>query len=123
MKPVWFPSSNNFSPPNPDADFYSAVATAIVHNHSQVIKHDDDDAESLRHMLRAIQLVNERLSGKSALSDTTIAAIVALIRYGRVRYQYAIALIHFTGLMRVLELRGGVTRSTDNPHLAGKIFR
>jgi hypothetical protein len=70
-----------------------------------------------------MRLINERLSGNEALSDPTIAAIVGLIRHERLQDQHRTAMIHFTGLRRVIKLRGGVARLMNNPHLASKIFR
>jgi hypothetical protein len=41
--------------------------------------------ESVRHLLRATHLINERLSGNEVLFDTTIATIFELIQYERLR--------------------------------------
>lgn len=83
----------------------------------------EDATESLRHLLCATRIINERLSGSEALSDTTIASIVGLIQYERLRGQHQDGMIHFKGLQRIIELRGGVAHLMNNPHLAGKIFR
>lgn len=106
----------------PQSDFHCAVATAILYNCTDSLR-CEDAAESLQHLSQAIRLINKRLSGKEALSDPTIAAIVGLIRHDRLRDQYHTAMIHFKGLRRVIELRGGVAHLMSNPHLANKIFR
>ena len=93
-----------------------------MYNDSHLVK-CEDSRESLRHLLRATRLINERLSGIDALSDTTIATIVGLIQCECLRGQHHDGMTHFTGLQRIIELRGGVARLLSKPQLAGKIFR
>jgi hypothetical protein len=57
------------------------------------------------------------------LSDTTIAAIVSLIGFERLRGQQDNGMVHFTGLQRIIELRGGIAGIMSNPHLVSKLFR
>ncbi|KAE9380886.1 hypothetical protein N431DRAFT_396161 [Stipitochalara longipes BDJ] len=104
------------------AYFHQAVATSIKYNDSHFEK-ADDDTESLCHLSRAICLINEKISGKDALYDTTIAAIVGLIGHERLQNQHQTVMIHFKGLQRIIELRGGVTCLMSNAHLVDKIFR
>lgn len=93
-----------------------------MHNDSDLVK-CEDARESVRHLLRATRLINERLSGNDALSDTTLATIVCLIHYECLRGQHHDAMTHFTGLQRIIELRGGVASLMGSPQLAEKIFR
>lgn len=78
----------------------------------------------MRHLSCTFRLVNEKLSGKEALSDTTMAVLIAMAQYDRLRAQYRQGLVHFEGLQRMVELRGGISQLMPyNPGLAQKIFR
>lgn len=80
--------------------------------------------EALRHLSCTFRLVNERLSGNDALSDDTMAVIVAMTQYERLRGQYHQGLVHFKGLQQMVKLRGGIIQLvSDAPELARKLFR
>ena len=80
--------------------------------------------EALRHLSCTFRMVNERLSGNDALSDTSMAVIVAMTQYERLRGQYHQGLVHFKGLQQMVKLRGGITQLvSDAPALAQKLFR
>lgn len=84
----------------------------------------EDPTEGMHHLSHAFRLVNERLSGKDAVSDTTIAVVVIMSQYQRLQGQYRQGLVHLEGLQRMVELRGGISQLTTNkPGLAQKIFR
>ncbi|OAA59641.1 hypothetical protein SPI_05839 [Niveomyces insectorum RCEF 264] len=70
--------------------------------------------EGLWHLSRALALVNERLSGDAALSDATIALVVLLILHEQVSRKEAVADIHFRGLIKMVELRGGMDQLEAN---------
>ncbi|KAJ9271320.1 transcriptional regulator family: Fungal Specific TF [Paecilomyces variotii] len=77
-----------------------------------------------RHLSQTFRLINERLSGDNAASDTTIAVVVMLAEYERQLGHYNNCLVHIEGLQRMVELRGGISKLTSiNPHLTKKIFR
>jgi hypothetical protein len=85
---------------------------------------DADSREAVLHLTHTLRLVNKKLSGKEALSDTTMAAIVGMTQYERVRGQHHQAVVHFEGLQRIVELRGGITHLiAHQPAIAQKIFR
>ncbi|PMD31034.1 hypothetical protein L207DRAFT_591968 [Hyaloscypha variabilis F] len=104
------------------AYFHQAVATSLKYNNSEFEK-GGNAAESLRHLSNAISLINNKIAGKDALSDTTIAAIVGLIGHERFQNQHQTSMIHFKGLQRIIELRGGIPCLMTNAHLVDKIFR
>jgi hypothetical protein len=69
-------------------------------------------------------MINERLSGSEACSDQAIAVVTMLAIYQRMHHQQAIGLVHFHGLKRMIELRGGLAKlSTKNRTLAQKPWR
>lgn len=84
----------------------------------------EESVEATYHLSNSLRLVNQKLSGEKALSDTTIASVIAMLQYERLRGQYDQALIHFAGLQQMVELCGGITKLAKNkPALAQKIFR
>lgn len=78
----------------------------------------------MRHLSDTLRLVNEKLTGDEALSDGTLAVIVGMTQYERLRGQYSMAAFHFTGLQRIIELRGGIAQFlVHSPEIAQKIFK
>ena len=82
------------------------------------------DQEALRLLAFTFRLLNGKLSGDDALKDPTIAAVVSLCSYERLRGEYKKSLIHLNGIQRMVELRGGMSLLTmSQPGLTQKIFR
>ncbi|KAI8966282.1 hypothetical protein F5Y11DRAFT_188817 [Daldinia sp. FL1419] len=106
-----------------EAYFHCSIAMSIAAR-NLLIANREDDAEGLRHLSDSLRLVNQRLSGGNALSDTTLAAVVAMLQYERMCGQHDQGLIHFRGLQQMVELRGGISQLLrDRPELTQKIFR
>ncbi|KAI1479565.1 hypothetical protein F4774DRAFT_381368 [Daldinia eschscholtzii] len=106
-----------------EAYFHCAMAASIAAK-NMLTSSSEDSSEGLRHLSDSLRLVNQRLSGGGALSDTTIASVVAMLQYERMCGQYHQSLVHFGGLLRMVELRGGISQlGRDKPELALKIFR
>jgi hypothetical protein len=84
----------------------------------------EDPTEAIRHLSHTFRLVNERLSGNDAVSDSTIAVVVSMAQYERLQGHYCQGLIHIKGLQRIIELRGGISQlAKTSPALVPKIFR
>jgi hypothetical protein len=80
--------------------------------------------EALGHLSEAYKMVNQKLQGPESVSDTTIATVITLAIYQRVHHQQQTGLIHFYGLLRMIELRGGIeTVQKQNRALAQKALR
>ncbi|KAK1957515.1 hypothetical protein LY78DRAFT_663549 [Colletotrichum sublineola] len=80
--------------------------------------------KTLHHICQAYSLVNSKLSGPQAISDSAIAAVVTLAIYQQIHQQYSTGLIHLKGLYRMIQLRGGITRlMEENRPLALKPLR
>jgi hypothetical protein len=84
-----------------------------------------EDAEKVTHHIsQALRLVNEKLSGKNAISNTNIAVVVIMAQFERLQNHYRQGLVHLDGLQRMVELRGGISQlKRDKPSLAQKIHR
>ena len=80
--------------------------------------------DRVRHLCLAIRLVNARLSGRDAVSNETVMVVLSLGLYERFQGEYRRGLVHLDGLVRMMDLRGGIREfSTSRPDLARKVFR
>ncbi|KAH6989020.1 hypothetical protein BKA56DRAFT_574963 [Ilyonectria sp. MPI-CAGE-AT-0026] len=106
-----------------EAFFHCAVAAAIPAINMSVTT-QEKNTEAMRHMSQALRLINERLSGDGAVSNQTIAAVVAMVLYERQQGQFRRGLIHVKGLRQMTELRGGLCQlARTEPGLATMILR
>ncbi|KAK1499633.1 hypothetical protein CTAM01_06827 [Colletotrichum tamarilloi] len=81
-------------------------------------------SKTLHHICQAYSLVNLKLSGPQAISDSAIAAVVTLAIYQQIHQQHSTGLVHLRGLHRMIELRGGIARlMKENRPLALKPLR
>lgn len=99
------------------------MAMAITALNSLVMQ-SEDPADAMRHMARSLRMVNQRLaSPHDALSDTTIAVIIMLSHYERHNGHLRQGKVHFDGLLRIVELRGGIANlAKTNPYIAMKLY-
>jgi len=82
------------------------------------------EQEAFHLLAFTFRLLNSKLSGADALKDPTIAAVVAMTGYERLRGEYQKGFVHLKGIERMVELRGGISQLTKNqPGLTQKIFR
>ncbi|KAG6358887.1 hypothetical protein INS49_012406 [Diaporthe citri] len=80
--------------------------------------------KTLHHIAKAYELVNVKLSGPDSISDSAIAAVVALVMYQQVHNQHSAGLVHLHGLFQMIQLRGGIFRLLrENRALALKALR
>ncbi|KAI1260290.1 hypothetical protein F5Y18DRAFT_441954 [Xylariaceae sp. FL1019] len=106
-----------------EAFFHTVVAMAVA---SSIETTRQETAEALSHLSRSLQLVNKRLAEARdvAISDTTLAVIIALTQHERLLGYYHQGLVHFEGLLKLLDTRGGISALvTRNPKIASKAFR
>jgi hypothetical protein len=79
--------------------------------------------KTLDHLSKAYSLVNKRLSSEDALSDKVMAAVITLTLLEWIHHQHHRARMHFEGLKRMVDLRGGLSRLMTNRALVHKIWR
>ncbi|KAH7326560.1 hypothetical protein B0I35DRAFT_475192 [Stachybotrys elegans] len=75
------------------------------------------------HLNKALSVIGSRLSSQEALSNATLSAIIHLcvfesMRPGSPNYQ-----MHFEGMCKIIELRGGLSQMQLSPDVLAKIFR
>ncbi|KAK4152618.1 hypothetical protein C8A00DRAFT_44371 [Chaetomidium leptoderma] len=110
-----------------EAYFHGAMAVfmaAFPSPSSSLTNGQSNSAARVRHLCTALRLVNDRLSGRDAVSNETIIVVLVLGLYERVQGEYGRGLVHLDGLQRMLNMRGGIQEFAKNrPELARKIFR
>lgn len=77
----------------------------------------------LTHLSQTFTLVNQKLSSNEATSDTSLAVVVLLIIYEQLRRDEDRMQVHFEGLRRMVNLRGGLIALGHNCSLVQKICR
>lgn len=80
-------------------------------------------SESFYHVSQTFILIRKRLESDEALSDTTIGIILMLIIQEQIRKEDRAAEIHYEGLKKMVELRGGLGQLERNPPLLLKICK
>ncbi|KAI0409113.1 hypothetical protein F4802DRAFT_232657 [Xylaria palmicola] len=108
-----------------EAFFHCVVALSVAVSVSRPVTRQER-TEAFRHLSRSLRLVNERLvdDGGMALSDATVAVVVAMTQYERFLGCHGHALVHFEGLQRIVALRGGIAALfADCPRVAQKALR
>ncbi|KAF2965729.1 hypothetical protein GQX73_g7841 [Xylaria multiplex] len=108
-----------------EAFFHCVVAMSVAASVSLSMT-GQETIEALCHLSRSLRLVNQRLAGDgdNALSDTTLAVVIAMTQHERLLGYHQHALIHFEGVQRIITLRGGISiLVSDCPGIAQKAFR
>ncbi|KAI1121855.1 hypothetical protein F5Y10DRAFT_288003 [Nemania abortiva] len=108
-----------------EAFFHCLVAMSVAASISPSVTRQET-AEALRHLSRSLQLVNQRLAGDGdvALSDATLAVVIAMTQHERFLGYHNHALVHFEGLQKIIALRGGIsTLVSACPVVAQKAIR
>jgi hypothetical protein len=81
---------------------------------------------SLPHFLKTLKLLRERMADdddEAKLSDSTVAAIMALVGHAHLTGDINSARHHMEGLYKIVVLRGGVTTFKRNAKLLVEILR
>lgn len=79
--------------------------------------------EYRHHICMALKLINDKLSSDKAVADTNLAGVIALCLLSSLREQPHQTKIHFDGLCKMIEVRGGMHELQGNPALIEKALR
>ncbi|PVH69251.1 hypothetical protein DL98DRAFT_505979 [Cadophora sp. DSE1049] len=79
-------------------------------------------AKALSHLSNTLALVERRMHGAEALSDSTLCMVMMLILQEQLRHEKA-SQIHYQGLRRMIQLRGGLSQLESNPSLLLKMSK
>lgn len=72
--------------------------------------HAKPGPNALEHLAKAYQITQKRLDGRKAISDEAIAGVTILVIYQLVHGYLDVGLVHFNGLCRMIQLRGGLAK-------------
>ncbi|KAH7085872.1 hypothetical protein BKA63DRAFT_598470 [Paraphoma chrysanthemicola] len=76
------------------------------------------------HISAAYTLTNILLSGPDACSDRAIAIVTMLAVFQRIHHQHDVGLVHFGGVRRMIEGRGGLSGvMRESRGIGGKVWR
>ncbi|PYH91363.1 hypothetical protein BO71DRAFT_51560 [Aspergillus ellipticus CBS 707.79] len=79
--------------------------------------------KALYHLSQTFVLVNKRLQSNEALSDSTLGVILMLIFQEQLRKAKIDSKVHYEGLRRMIDLRGGLNKLEGNWPLVMKICK
>lgn len=82
-----------------------------------------DAPRGLHYLSQVLNLVNGRLRSKDALNDSTLALVVSLILQEEMRNEMSRADVHFAGLKKMIQLRGGLEQLEGNKTLVLKVCK
>lgn len=68
----------------------------------------EDSPTAMYHLSNSLMHVRERLESEEALADSTMGLVTSLITQEQIRNQHKAARVHMDGLVRMIELRGGL---------------
>lgn len=80
---------------------------------------------AFHHLSQAFTIVNRRMQGQDALSNSTLVLVMFLVNHEYIRKEFAAATMHLEGLARMVELRGGLTQleKTSDRYLLLKLCK
>ncbi len=80
--------------------------------------------QAMSHHVHTLRLLNKNLSGGDPACSENMAVIVVMLQYERHIGRYEQGLVHLNGLLRMVELRGGIGKMVEvEPTIALKVFR
>ncbi|CAH0044786.1 unnamed protein product [Clonostachys solani] len=106
-----------------DEAYYHCLVALSEACISFIVHREQDSAEFTQHLTRGLQLVNAKLSGVHALSDVAICTVILLCLISSIRKIPSQTKVHFDGLCRMINLRGGLHHLKENPFLTEKAQR
>ena len=105
---------------NPDGDWFDLIRGDAAPLHALLSVSGriralqlgvEEHVDVFRHEAEAIKLINERLSDNGeGLSDTLIAAVAVLVNQEAMTRSFKSAQVHMQGLVRMVQLRGGLEK-------------
>lgn len=88
---------------------------ALMQACNEIFLHNGaSSSQALFYLSQTFAWVRQRLQEDTALSDGTIAIVLSLVIQEQVRGQREQAAVHFEGLRRMVELRGGIGELEGN---------
>ncbi|KAI0147002.1 hypothetical protein GGR57DRAFT_281483 [Xylariaceae sp. FL1272] len=96
-----------------EAYFHITIATSSAIARFLGAKSEEDSTIAIYHMSKTFHLLNQKLSGANALSDSTIAAIIGTTFWDRLHGEAEKAMVHLNGAIKLIELTGGIRQLAE----------
>ncbi|RTE76483.1 hypothetical protein BHE90_009066 [Fusarium euwallaceae] len=77
----------------------------------------------MHHHCNALRLLNAKLGGRDALSELAIASVISMCLHAYLRQDVNRMNVHLKGLIKMIELRGGISSLAAYPALMDKVRR
>ncbi|RSL98314.1 hypothetical protein CDV31_012629 [Fusarium ambrosium] len=77
----------------------------------------------MHHHCNALRLLNEKLGGQDALSELAIASVISMCLHAYLGQDVNRMNVHLKGLIKMIELRGGIRSLVAYPALMDKVRR
>lgn len=96
---------------------------------SSCIEYFDDrvgnPSKAMQSLSRAFEIVNRRVQGNKVLDDSTMGLVMSLVNHEQLRRDPVATQIHLQGLMRMIQLRGGLDEiaKTADPFMTFKLCK
>ena len=105
------------------AGFHSTMSTALLCLDNLISK-PGGKLQAMRHASHTFRLLKQKFHTQSAITDSTIAAVVSMAQYEHHQNQFKQGIVHVQGLWRIAQLRGGISNLIRSPSgLAQKMLR
>ena len=86
-------------------------------------RNGDSPAKALYYLDQTFHYVQKRLEGNDALADSTMMIVLSLVHQELLRNYQSAASVHFEGLEKMVQLRGGLEGLRHNSTLLLKIYK
>ena len=132
MKSIWFQymlssEACKLSESCPRLPLIKVVFYCVLALSEQVanlhVDRDEISLQRLHHLANTYRLINRDLEKTRIPSDSTIAVTVSLTIHEDLRYQFGTTKMHLNALERMVNLRGGLDRFSENWILSQKLCR
>ncbi|KAM0449924.1 hypothetical protein ACHAO4_007226 [Trichoderma viride] len=104
------------------AAYYCNIALMQTCN-EMYCNNGNSSPKALYHLSQTFNHVTRLLAGPDALSDAAIMIVVSLISSELIRKGYGDLKVHLSGLQRMVQLRGGLSKLEGNPALLLKVCK
>ncbi|KAI1260932.1 hypothetical protein F5Y18DRAFT_217823 [Xylariaceae sp. FL1019] len=96
-----------------EAYFHLTIATSSAVARFLGAESEANSNIAIYHMSKTFHLLNQKLSGNDAHSDSTIAAIIGTTFWDRLHGDPEKAMVHLNGAIKLIELTGGIRQLAE----------
>ncbi|EEU33521.1 uncharacterized protein NECHADRAFT_89397 [Fusarium vanettenii 77-13-4] len=105
-----------------DAYFHSFLAMSAA-CFNCITNGESTTRAEMHHHCSALRLLNAKLAGQDALSEISIASVISMCLHSYLRQDVKKMMVHLKGLIKIIDLRGGIGSLVACPALMDKVRR